>query len=308
MSTAPLNILKALAEETRLRLAVVLTEHELNVAELTAICQMGQSRVSRHLKILADAGLAVHRRDGQWHFYAAAREGEAAQVLQCLRPMLQGEEQHRQDLERAAQVIEDRARARERFFDSLAQGWSTLRAEALAGLDLEAEVLARMQPCATALDMGCGSGEMLPALASRADVVIGVDSAPRMLEECRRRHGGLGAKLSLRLGELEHLPLKENEAQFVLAALVLHHLFDPALGVAEAFRVAAPGARFVIVEFCRHSREDMRQRFGDRWLGFGKEELDAWLRGAGFTVAGRDVFTAQNGLDLQLVAADKPTL
>ena len=73
-----LAALQAAGEATRLRLLALLNEAELTVSELVAILGQSQPRVSRHLKLLVEAGLVERHREGAWAFFAAARAPGAA--------------------------------------------------------------------------------------------------------------------------------------------------------------------------------------------------------------------------------------
>lgn len=315
-----LAAIKALADDTRLRLVHLLAHHELNVGELLEILGMGQSRVSRHLKILADAGLCVPRRDGAWVFYTLARRGEAARILDALRPALETLPQARDDLAAAARVLQSRSQASRRFFDRVAPQWESLTREALGGLDLPALVLERLPDCQVVADLGCGAGALVARLLEKARCVIGVDSSPRMLSQALRRvspyvgaAGNItgseaGERVSLRLGDLEHLPLSDGEAGCAVLSLVLHHLPSPSRGIREARRVLAPGGRCVVLEFARHEDETMRRRHGDRWLGFEAEELAGWLDAAGFRVVETSRLPLPGGLHLLCITAETPSL
>ena len=232
---------KALSDETRLRLAHVLGRYELSVNELVSLLEMGQSRVSRHLKILTEAGLLQSRRDGLWVFYSAVNEGEGHAFLKAAEPFVTAEARMRADLDMAARILEDRALKTRQFFNAIADHWDTLSREVLGGFDLAGAVRDAMPPdCGVAVDLGCGTGLVLERMRERARKVIGVDGSPRMLELARRRFipegsaeawsdGGAPfpaagadipagspalAPLSLRIGELDHLPLRDGEADF----------------------------------------------------------------------------------------------
>ena len=142
-------------------------------------------------------------------------------------------------------------------------------------------------------------------LRGRAEKVIGVDYSQAMLDLARRRLGD-DASVSLRLGDLEHLPLRDNEAHCAVMTLVLHHLPKPGQGLAEVGRVLAPGGVFVVVDFEKHDTEAMRSRYGDRWLGFDMDDIKKWLGQAGFADIAVDRHGLESGLSLFLVTARKP--
>ncbi len=290
----PLPWFKALADETRLRLVRVLSRHELSVGEITAVLDMGQSRVSRHLAILVGCGLLSSRREGAWTFYSAVTAGPAAAFLGCLAPFLDAAG-HDADLAAVDAVLRERRLETRRFFNDIASDWAALRREVLGDLDPAALVREVMPDrMAAAADLGCGPGDLLPVLAERASAVIGVDSSPSMLALAERRTANLPA--SVRMGELEHLPMADGEAAFAVICLTLHHLPDPAAALAEARRVLAPDGRLVVIDFAPHEDEAMRRRFGDRWLGFSREKLVEWLHRAGFDLADWSEHPVNNGL------------
>jgi len=291
---------KTLADGTRLRLAHLLLRHELSVAELTAVLQSSQPKISRHLKVLAESGLARCRRDGLWAFYSAA-VGRLPRMLQALSGMAAAPE-FADDERRAAEVLAERAAATRRFFNEVAHDWPRLSREILGGLDLSQAVDQRLDRRRTIADLGCGPGALLPVLAAKAEHVIGVDSSARMLEEALRRHGGLPG-LSLRLGELERLPLRDGEADAAVMSLVLHHLADPLAGLRQARRVLAPGGLLVLAELDRHQDESLRIAHADRYLGFSLEEIGAWLGQSGFCQDAAETLELSRGHKLHFLTA-----
>lgn len=285
-----LAYLKALADETRLRLTCILLRRELSVNELAHILCMGQSRISRHLKILAEAGLLNSRRDGLWVFYSVPKSGPGRGFIDATMPFVLESGTHAEDEARADHAVQERAAKARRFFNSIAEDWDELKREVLGELDLAAIVAENLpHDCARAVDLGCGAGTVLDRLLSGGREVIGVDISPRMLDLCRRRfqparNATENGALSLRIGELSHLPLADQEADFACLNLVLHHLPDPGASLHEARRILKPGGTFFLAEFLKHDDENMRKRYGDHWLGFSESELRAWLGGAGFRV------------------------
>ena len=297
---------KALDDATRLRLVNVLMRHELAVNEIVTVLGLRQSRISRHLKILAESGLAEARRDGQWVFYRAVDEGRARDFLDAVAPLMAFEPALAADMRRADETVVRRAEDMARFFDQLADDWERMRREALGGFPLADEVMARLpRSCSRAADLGCGPGDLLARLRKRADTVIGVDYSQAMLDLARDRLGD-DAAVSLRLGDLEHLPLRDAEAHCAVMSLVLHHLPAPGQGLAEVGRVLAPGGVFVVVDFEKHDSEAMRSRYGDRWLGFDMDDINKWLGQAGFTDTDVSRQSLESGLSLFIVTARKP--
>ena len=294
--------LKALADETRLRIFNLLLKHELNVNEIVAAMEMGQSRVSRHLKILSDSGLVSSRRDGLWAFYRAAGDNYHSGDF---RRLMESDETLAGDILRLEEKLLEKAREKTLFYDSIAPEWDSLKSGIIGGVHIPDEILSRLAPCGVAADLGCGTGELLPLLSGKAGRVIGVDRSPRMLEEARARMSGNGKNIELRIGELEHLPMRDGEADTAVVNMVLHHLTSPLDGIREAARVLKGGDRLIIADLDKHEREEMRGRYGHRWLGFSAAEMESWLSEAGFIVEEAARFDTGRGLTVALYAASK---
>jgi ArsR family transcriptional regulator len=294
---------KALADASRIRILAALRHGELAVAEIVEALNLGQSRVSRHLHILAEGGLATSRRDGRWVFYALPPTGPARAFIDAALDMAVDDPGLQADAQAVEAVLADRARETSRFFDTVAAKWGAMRDESLGGFDLPAKIAGIMAQVDTAADLGCGSGETLAAMSGKARNLIGVDNSAKMLEAAREL---LGDDVGLRIGDLAHLPLAEAEADFVSMSLVLHHLPDPGSAVREASRVLKSGGTIVIADFDAHDREEMRTRFGDRRLGFESHEIPKWLAMAGFSDIEREALDLTSGLAVSLYVAIKP--
>ena len=280
-----LELLKALADPCRLRLVAVLLRGEFTVQELTRILDMGQSRISRHLKILTEAGALSVKRQGTWSYYRAAGRGSACFAL--LRPALeQGIEdlpERNQDLAAVALVLEARRRRSQEFFDQHARQWDDLARTLLPVPDYQEQLLAMVPQGKKVVEIGLGTGGLLPGLAAKSASVIGVDHSPAMLAEARRRldSSALG-DIELRLGEMTHLPLSDNCADCAVLNMVLHHAADPPAVLSEIRRILVSGGLLVLADLVRHEREWVREQLADQWLGFEEDEVKGWLKSAGF--------------------------
>ncbi len=298
---------KALSDATRLRLVAVLSQFELSVNELVNLLEMGQSRVSRHLKILSEAKLLSSRRDGLWVFYQASREGEGKRFLDATTPFLISDKAMQADLDMARHIIEDRSRKTRQFFNTIADDWETLSRDILNNFDLAGAVCQAIPtPCASAVDLGCGTGLVLEAMRQKAHSVIGVDGSSRMLELSRRRFGDGASDVSLRIGELDHLPLRDAESDFACINMVLHHLSVPQEALREIFRVIVPGGYLLVTDFNQHTLESMRSDYGDLWLGFDAPTLFTFIEEAGFLIQKHELTPVNKGLAVHIVRAQKP--
>ena len=299
-----LQYFKAMADDTRLRLFCMLSRYELNVNELILILGMGQSRVSRHLKILASSGLVKWRRDGLWVFYSAVQEGEVRQFTDAVLPFVLRDALFQRDIAAAAAIIEDRLSATRQFFNAIADDWDQLAQEVLGSYDLPGAIAAIVPAGAVAVDLGCGTGEVMERMLPAASGLIGVDGSARMLERAKRRFAEEGTPVSLRIGDLEHLPLRDGEADFISINMVLHHLSIPEAALVEAQRVLRPKGCLVITDFDSHDNESMRVTYGDRWLGFTYAFLCAALEKAGFVLVAATKVPVEKGLFIHFIQAE----
>ena len=298
-----LQYFKALADETRLRLLNILCRHELNVNELVLILDMGQSRISRHLKILTSAGLLTWRREGLWVFYTIAQEGKPRDFINAVRPFMSNGGIFKADLDLATGMIEERVLKTRNFFNTIAEDWDKLSREVMGDFELAQYISRHMPRCAVAVDLGCGTGNVLHAMLQKAETVIGVDGSARMLELARRRFVYEGERVSLRIGDLSHLPLADGEADFAALNMVLHHVPEPEVVLHEIKRVLAPGGQLLLTDFDHHEDEGMRSEYGDLWLGFSKEKLDAHITQSGFQLVQSDYVKVRRNLALHVVMA-----
>ena len=301
------TIFKALADETRLRLLRILLHHELSVNELVSILKMGQSRISRHLRVLSDAGLTTFRRDGLWVFYQANQDADVQKFLKTLAPYLDKIPEAPEDTVETNRILEEKNAKTQHFYKTEAENWDNLYKKILGSYDLPKTVCEAIpENCGLAVDLGCGTGAVLLRMLSRARNVVGVDGSQAMLDICHRRFEELpeaATRISLRIGSLEHLPLRDQEADFASINLVLHHLEVPSQALAEARRILTSRGRRFIAAVLHHRDESMRVTYGDRWLGFEEGKLAIMLHNAGFTRTHIRKQKVGNNLTLLLVTS-----
>lgn len=295
---------KALADPTRIRLLHILYRHELSVNEIVGVMGMGQSRISRHLKILTDAGLLCCRRDGVWAFYGLPEEGNGREFLLAIEGWVRSEKLSA-DLARAAEILEARRKSTSRFFDAIAGDWDLLKKEILGDFDLNGKILEFAGSPRLAVDLGCGTGELLLSLSQKAKTLIGVDYSVEMLAKAQKNCEEAGILADLRLGAIEHLPVADGLADLAVFSLALHHLPDPERGIRDAARILVPGGKLLIADFAKHEDESLRERFGDRWLGFSHENITRFLGNSGFRLEDSRSFPLVSSLNLVLYRSVK---
>lgn len=301
-----LKYFKALSDETRIRLINILLHYELKVGELVSVLEMGQSRISRHLKILAEAGLVENLREGVWGFYHIARSGAGRSFINAVRYLFEDDSAYAEDISRAARVIEERKRHTLQFFDHIAPRWDLFKGEIIGDFDLNRAIFQDVGTTyAVGVDLGCGTGDLLDLMRGHAEKVIGVDSSPRMLEEARKRFKDRGEAMEIRLGEIEHLPLSDGEADFAVISLVLQYLTRPEAAIAEVSRILKKGGRFILADFEKHDQEMLMEQYGSRWLGFSRSEVERWLEANGFSLDRVDPYTLEKGLPFNIYYASK---
>ena len=302
-----LKIYKALADETRLRLVRLLARGALNVNEVIGILGMGQSRISRHLRVLSEAELVTKRREGTWVYYEGNGQSSDPAVAEALE-MCQRHEHllpnYTEDLQGLESVVEGRRQQMRNFFDNI-EDPDQLQ-QALDG-NYYRKIAIKKVPkgVRTVLDMGTGAGLLLPGLLRRAERVIAIDSSTTMLGMARRSLGKETMRCDFRLGDLGHLPVADGEVDLVMACMVLHHLSHPAEAIREAHRALAPGGRLVVVDLYRHEDESLREKLADLWLGFLPSEVEGWLHEHRFTIDDAEVVGAENSLQLIALQAIK---
>ena len=282
------EMLRAAGEPTRLRVLALLAREELAVAELVQILGHSQPRVSRHLKLLAEAGLVQRFPDGAWVFYRLCEaEPQRSLIHAVLDRLPEDEGELREDLERLEAVREGRGRDASAYFARNAARWDEIRSLYVSEAAVEAAILgaAGPAPYTRLIDLGTGAGRMLTLLAPHARHAIGLDLSQQMLNIARVEVGRAALSgVELRHGDIYATGLPGGLADRVVVHRVLHYLSDPGGAVTEAGRLLSPGGRLLIVDFAPHGLEYLRQAHQHRRLGFADEEIARWMEAAGLVV------------------------
>jgi len=276
-----LNALKAIAEPTRLRILALCLHGELTVSELVRILGQSQPRISRHLKLMTEAGLMERIREGSWVFFRLAQSGIGAETIDQVAPLIP---LLRRDRQRLAEVKRDRAEAAAAYFRENAERWNEVRSLHVDEAEVEAAIteLLPASDVSSLLDIGTGTARILELFGPRIEKGEGIDLSSAMLAVARANleQADLG-HCRVRHGDLCQLPYPEAGFDAVTIHQVLHFVDDQALAVREASRVLAPGGRLLIVDFAPHALESLRTDNEHRRLGFDTDEVAGWLVLAG---------------------------
>jgi len=293
-----INLLKLLADETRLRLLLLLEQEELSVAELQQILGMGQSRISSHLAQLKRAGVVEDRRAGKNVYYGANKpaskngaRGRMQEMIEILARDIPETARDRTALKLALHKRQDKARE---YFDELAGkfGRSYVPGRSWKALS---HALISLVPRLTIVDLGAGEGTLSQLLARNARKVIAVDNSPKMVEfgsKLAKEHGF--KNLEYRLGDLEDPPIAKESVDLVVLSQALHHAIKPERAIKSAHRILKKNGRIVVLDLLSHNFEKARELYADRWLGFSEVKLHELLEQGGF----RDV-------DISVVSREK---
>ncbi|MFZ5719090.1 MAG: ArsR/SmtB family transcription factor [Pseudomonadota bacterium] len=305
------EVLRAAGEPTRLRILALLEREELAVLELCRVLDQSQPRVSRHLKLLAEAGLVERFPDGAWVFYRLTGAGREHEVIgEVLARLDRDDAVLARDRRKLDDVQAERAAAAQAYFAENASRWDQIRSLYVSDAHVEASILDAAGPgrFRRMVDLGSGTGRMLTLLAPRADQAVGLDLSQQMLNIARRNVAEAGlSHVELRHGDIFDTRLPEAGADLVVVHQVLHYLGDPAAAVKEAARIVAPDGRLIIVDFAPHRHEFLREEHQHRRLGFSDEEMARWLAEAGLPQVGlKDLPpTRPDGLTVKIWAAQR---
>lgn len=281
-----IDLFRALADPTRLRIMHLLRAMELAVGEIALVVDQSQPRVSRHVRILVDASLIERRKEGSWVFLSICNNEAAQAMTACLDAAPQSDAERscaQRDLARLAEVRAERARAAEDYFATHAEQWDALRSLHVAEAEVEATMAAMLgeRPLGRLLDVGTGTGRIATLFAPRARSVLGIDRSAEMLRLARAKlPDAAGDKVRFIAGDFYGLPVEDGAADTAILHQVLHFAQEPEKVVAETARVLVPGGLLLIVDFAPHEHEELRTRDAHARLGFSDRQMESWFTAA----------------------------
>lgn len=292
-----LSALRAAGEPTRLRILAILALGELTVSELTQVLLQSQPRISRHLKLLADAGLVLRYPEGSWVFYRLHETAAHGDLLsEIIASLPQDDHDLQRDRERLAEVRAERAKRAQDYFAANAAQWDSLRANHIPETAVETRMgeLLGGEEIDLLVDLGTGTGRMLEIFGGRAQRAVGFDVSADMLTIARAKLDETGSdNCQVRQGDCANVPLEDNVADVVILHQVLHFLDDPQRALNEAARIARPGGSILIADFGPHEMENLRDEHAHRRLGFADDEMHNMLASAGLQPVIGDMLAAK---------------
>jgi len=309
--------LKAAAEPTRLRILLLLAASELNVKDLTQVLGQSQPRISRHLKLLAEAGLIERFREGSWAYFHVSDRAPGGRLALDLLALVDGADPEiARDRERADALKREREGAAQSYFRTHAADWDRIRALHVAECEVEEAMGEALGPGPFELlvDLGTGTGRTLELFAGRYERGLGFDLNQAMLAYARSKLARAGiARAQVRHGDIYALALPDGVADAVVMHQVLHFLAQPALAIREAARVLTPGGKLLIVDFAPHELEFLREEHAHERLGFAPGQVAQWIKDAGLNpVEHRDLAPEKKSgsekLTVSLWLAERPAV
>jgi len=280
--------LRAAGEHTRLRILALCARGELSVSELTQILGQSQPRVSRHLKLMVEAGLLERLPEGAQVYFRVSDRVEVSKLAHALVGLIpESDMSLNRDLSRLQQVRDARTKRAQDYFHKVAKSWDTIRAMHVPQKELEQALLEVIgpEPVGELLDIGTGTGRMLQILADRVTRGVGVDLSSGMLAVARSNIEQAGmAHIHVRKGDMYQLPLDDASIDLAILHMVLHYSDDPAEVIREAGRVLRTDGRLILVDFAVHTEEYLRSEFRHHRLGFSDDEISQYFGNSGFSV------------------------
>ncbi|MHA6643056.1 ArsR/SmtB family transcription factor [Mesorhizobium sp. A623] len=298
------DTLKAAAESSRLRILALLAHGDLTVSDITEILGQSQPRVSRHLKLLMEAGLIGRYQEGSWAFFRLS-DSDAARdfVLGLIAGISGADPQVERDLERLASVKRKRQDRAAEYFSQNAASWDQIRLLHVPDRAVEAALLKLVgkRPFQAMLDLGTGTGRLLEIFSPLYRRGVGIDMSREMLSVARANLDKAGiANAQVRQGDIFSPPVERDAYDLVTIHQVLHYLDDPARAVREAARLLRPAGRLVIVDFAPHTLDFLREEHAHLRLGFADKQIVEWFAEAGLDLEDSEEFEPSGGTEARL--------
>jgi len=279
--------LRAAGEHTRLRILALCARGELSVTELTQILGQSQPRVSRHLKLMVEAGLLERLPEGTQVYFQLSDSASASKIAHALVSLIpESDAALNRDFSRLQQVRDTRAQKAQDYFQEVAKSWDSIRAMHVSQQQLEETLfdIVGEDFDGEVLDIGTGTGRILEVLASRVSRGVGVDMSSGMLAVARTNLESADLKhIHVRKGDMYQLPIEDNSFDLAILHMVLHYSDNPAEVIREASRVLRPEGRLIVVDFAAHAEEYLRSEYQHHRLGFTDNEIRHSFENAGIS-------------------------
>lgn len=305
-----LSALKAAGEPTRLRLLALCAHSDLTVSDLTSILGQSQPRVSRHLKLLCDAGLLDRSREGSWVYFRLTTHGTGAEIARTLVDAIPSNDPTlTRDLERLERIRRARSERASDYFRRNAEQWDRIRSLYVDEQEVEQKLLELLpgDQIGDLLDIGTGTGRVMELLAPRATKAVGVDLSREMLMVARAKIEQAALRnCTVKQGDMYQLPVQGGSFDAVTLHQVLHFAETPTEVLAEAARALRPGGKLILVDFQAHELDYLRDQHSHRWLGFKDEDIKAWCADAGL-ISSQQVELPGDPLTVAIWTAERPS-
>lgn len=301
------DVLKAAGEPTRMRLLILLSRGDLTVSDLTEILGQSQPRISRHLKLLGEAGLIERYQEGAWAYFRLIGDGRSASIIrQVVATIAQDDRMLLHDIERLKAVKASRAGRAQEYFSQNAAKWEEIRRHHVPEERVEAELckIIGSAPFNSLLDLGTGTGRILELFKDQYRKGLGIDASRDMLAIARNKLDQSGiTHASVRQGDIFNLALERESYDLIIIHQVLHFLYDPAPAIKEACKMLAPGGRLIIIDFAPHTLEYLRDDFAHARLGFSHEAVSNWMAANNLDIENISDLVPQNDQDKKLTVS-----
>lgn len=303
-----LTALKAAGEETRLRILALFKSGELTVTELVSVLRQSQPRISRHLRLLCEAGLLERHREGTWIFYRLTEVSDQADLIKSIMQYCPYSDQTLQhDQERLADVKRERDKKAAKYFEENAENWDKIRSLYVPEKQVEDFLLkeVRGKKLNDLLDVGTGTGRMLELFSDQVKHGVGIDLSREMLAIARSHleHKGID-HMQVRQGDMYDLALQDQSMDLVIFHQVLHFADDPLAAIKETSRILRPNGCVMIVDFLPHKFEKLRDEFAHRRLGFSEVEVEEWCKATHLNLTKTEIMKGSE-LDIAIWIAHK---